>query len=361
MFHEAYHTGGLQGRTGGDFLGFSKSDKILPLRFRDEGVSLKAIRVGRYGGPEVLALEEIPSPEPGAGQALVRLEVSGVNYIDIYHRTGLYPSPLPFTPGMEGAGVVEAVGPGVVEVEVGDRVAYAMEQGSYAEAHLVEAWKLVPLPEGMSFELAAASMLQGMTAHYLTHSTYPLSGGETVLVHAAAGGVGLLLIQLAKKKGARVIGTVSTGEKAHLAREAGADEVILYTEADFEAEVRRLTDGRGAHVVYDSVGQATFEKSLNCLKPRGMMVLFGQASGPVEAFDPTVLAQKGSLFLTRPVLAAYAADRRELLQRAGDVLHWVATGELRVRIHKVYRLAEAQEAHRDLEGRKTSGKLLLVP
>lgn len=322
---------------------------------------MRAIRVHEYGGPEVLQLEEVTLPEPGGGEALVTVEAAGVNFIDVYHRTGLYPGALPFTPGMEAAGVVEAVGPGVYEVEVGDRVAYAMERGSYAERAVVPAWKLVRLPEGLDAEAGAAAMLQGMTAHYLTRSTYPLAGGETALVHAAAGGVGLLLVQMAARIGATVIGTVSTEEKARLAREAGADAVILYTEGDFAEEALRLTDGRGVHVVYDSVGQATFDQSLACLRPRGLLALFGQSSGPVPPIDPSILATGGSLFLTRPGLAHYAADRGELLERAGDVLHWVATGELRLRIDRTYPLSEAAEAHRALEGRQTAGKVLLAP
>ncbi|MCZ6660695.1 MAG: quinone oxidoreductase [bacterium] len=323
---------------------------------------MRAIRVHEYGGPEVFKLEEITLPEPGGGEALVTVEAAGVNFIDVYHRTGLYPGALPFTPGMEAAGVVEAVGPGVYEVEVGDRVAYAMERGSYAERAVVPAWKLVRLPESLDAEAGAAAMLQGMTAHYLTRSTYPLAGGETALVHAAAGGVGLLLVQMAARIGATVIGTVSTEEKASLAREAGADAVILYTEGDFAEEALRLTDGRGVHVVYDSVGQATFDQSLACLRPRGLLVLFGQSSGSVPPINPSVLATGGgSLFLTRPGLAHYAADRGELLERAGDVLHWVATGELRLRIDRTYPLSEAAEAHRALEGRQTAGKVLLAP
>ena len=307
-------------------------------------------------------LEDVALPEPGGGEALVTVEAAGVNFIDVYHRTGLYPGALPFTPGMEAAGVVEAVGPGVYEVEVGDRVAYAMERGSYAERAVVPAWKLVRLPESLDAEAGAAAMLQGMTAHYLTRSTYPLAGGETALVHAAAGGVGLLLVQMAARIGATVIGTVSTEEKARLARKAGADAVILYTEGDFAEEALRLTDGRGVHVVYDSVGQATFDQSLACLRPRGLLALFGQSSGSVPPIDPSVLATGGgSLFLTRPGLAHYAADRGELLERAGDVLHWVATGELRLRIDRTYPLSEAAEAHRALEGRQTAGKVLLAP
>ncbi len=323
---------------------------------------MRAIRVHEYGGPEVFKLEEVALPEPGGGEALVTVEAAGVNFIDVYHRTGLYPGALPFTPGMEAAGVVEAVGPGVYEVEVGDRVAYAMERGSYAERAVVPAWKLVRLPESLDAEAGAAAMLQGMTAHYLTRSTYPLAGGETALVHAAAGGVGLLLVQMAARIGATVIGTVSTEEKARLAREAGADAVILYTEGDFAEEALRLTDGRGVHVVYDSVGQATFDQSLACLRPRGLLALFGQSSGSVPPINPSVLATGGgSLFLTRPGLAHYAADRGELLERAGDVLHWVATGELRLRIDRTYPLSEAAEAHRALEGRQTAGKVLLAP
>ena len=322
---------------------------------------MRAIRIHQFGGPEVLQLEEVSAPEPGEGEARLTVEAVGVNFIDIYHRTGLYPSPLPFTPGMEAAGVVEAVGPGVYEVEVGDRVAYAMEQGSYAEAAVVPAWKLVQLPEGLDAESGAAAMLQGMTAQYLTQSTYPIAGGETVLVHAAAGGVGLLLVQMAKRLGATVIGTVSTEEKARLAREAGADHVILYTEADFAEETGRLTDGRGVHVVYDSVGQTTFEGSLASLRPRGMLALYGQSSGPVPPTDPAVLSTGGSLFLTRPGLGDYMAERGELLERAGEVLHAVATGELRLRIDRTYPLGEAAEAHRALEGRQTTGKVILVP
>jgi NADPH2:quinone reductase len=322
---------------------------------------MKAIRVHQCGGPEVLSYEDIPLPEPGPGEARVKIEAIGVNYIDIYHRTGLYKSPLPFTPGMEGAGVVDAVGPDVSELRLGDRVAYAMFQGSYAECAIVPAWKLVPLPAEVDLRTAAAAMLQGMTAHYLTHSTYPLKPGDTALVHAAAGGTGLLIIQMAKLRGARVVGTVSTEEKAALARGAGADEIILYTQADFEAEVKRLTDGQGVNVVYDSVGQVTFEKSLNCLKPRGCLALFGQSSGPVPPFDPGLLAAKGSLFLTRPSLAHYATTREELLERSGQIFAWIASGRLRLRIEKTFPLTEAAEAHRQLSGRQTTGKLLLIP
>jgi len=322
---------------------------------------MKAIRVHAHGGPEVLQYEEVPQPVPGRGEALVRIAAAGVNYIDTYHRRGLYKVPLPFTPGVEAAGVVEAVGPEVSEVQVGDRVAYTGPLGAYAEYAVVPASRLVELPEAIDFPTAAAVLLQGMTAHYLTHSTYPLKPGDTALVHAAAGGVGLLLVQVAKMRGARVIGTVSTEEKAALAREAGADEVILYTRQDFEAEVRRLTDGRGVEVVYESVGKDTFDKSLNCLAPRGYLVLFGQSSGPVPPFDPQVLNQKGSLFLTRPTLQHYVATREELLQRAGDVFGWVASGRLKVRVDSTFKLEEAAEAHRRLEGRQSAGKILLVP
>jgi NADPH2:quinone reductase len=321
---------------------------------------MKAIRVHSYGGPEVLKYEEVPIPKPGPGEARVKIEAAGVNYIDIYHRTGLYPGQFPFTPGMEGAGVVDEVGPEVSEVRVGDRVAYAMQQGSYAEYAIVPAWKLVPVPNNLSTQSAAAAMLQGMTAHYLTHSTYPLKAGDTALVHAAAGGVGLLLIQMAKRLGAKVFGTVSTEEKASLAKEVGADAVILYTQSDFEEEIKKLTNGQGVEVVYDSVGKTTFDKSLNCLKPRGYLVLFGQSSGPVPPVDLRILA-KGSYFLTRPTLSHYAANRAELLQRAGDLFRWITSGELKLRIDHTYPLAEAAKAHQALEGRKTSGKLLLIP
>ena len=322
---------------------------------------MRVIRVHQYGGPEVLKWEEQPAPKPEAGQALVRLEAVGVNYIDIYHRTGLYKNPLPFTLGLEGAGVVEAVGAGVSEVRVGERVAYQGVQGSYATHALVPAARLVSLPAGLDARTGAAAMLQGMTAHYLVHATYPLKPGETALVHAAAGGVGRLLIQMAKRLGARVLGTVSTPEKARLAKEAGADEVIQYTTQDFEAEVKRLTGGRGVPVVYDSVGKTTFEKSLNVLAPRGTLVLFGQASGPVPPVDLGTLAAKGSLYVTRPTLGHYVATREELLKRAGEVLGWVKSGELKLRIEHTFPLAQAAEAHRALEGRRTTGKVLLLP
>jgi len=322
---------------------------------------MKAIRVHKYGGPEVLTLEEVPIPEPKAGEARVKIEAIGVNYVDIYHRTGFYPLQTPFTLGQEAAGVVDAVGEGVTEVKKGDRVAYAMILGSYAEYAIVPASKLAPLPANIDAKSAAALMLQGMTAHYLTHSTYDLKKGDTALIHAAAGGVGLLLTQIAKLRGANVIGTVSTEAKAQLAKEAGADHVILYTQTDFAAEVKKITDGKGLHVVYDSVGQTTFDKGLDCLRPRGYMVLFGQSSGPVSPFDPGKLSAKGSLFLTRPTLAHYTLDRAELLQRANDLFTWTASGKLKLRIEKTFPMAEAAEAHRQLGGRKTTGKVILLP
>jgi NADPH2:quinone reductase len=321
---------------------------------------MHAVRIHQHGGPEVLRYEEVPTPAPGEGQVLVRLVACGVNFIDIYQRKGLYKLDLPATLGQEGAGVVEAVGPGVTEVKPGDRVAYSNVLGSYAEYVVVPAQRLVPIPEGVTYQQAAAAMLQGMTAHYLVTSTYPLKPGDVCLVHAAAGGVGLLLVQMAKRRGATVIGTVSTEEKAKLAREAGADHVIVYTQQDFEAEVLRVTEGRKLQVVYDSVGKDTFEKSLNCLALRGMLVLYGQSSGPVPPFDPQVLAQKGSLFLTRPVLWHYTTTREELLWRAGEVLDWVCTGELQLRVDRAYPLAQAAEAQRALEGRQTTGKVLLL-
>ena len=322
---------------------------------------MKAVRVHNFGGPEVLKNEEIAVPEPKAGEARVKIEAIGLNYIDIYQRTGLYPLPLPFTVGREAAGLVDATGPNVTAVKVGDRVAYAMEPGAYAEYAVVPAWKLVPVPANVDSRSAAATMLQGMTAHYLTHSTYALKNGETALVHAAAGGVGLLLIQIAKNLGATVIGTVGTEAKADLAKQAGADHVILYTQVDFLPEVKRVTSGAGVHVVYDSVGATTFEKSLDCLRPRGCLALFGQASGPVPPFDLGNLAAKGSLFVTRPTLVHYMSDRRELLERAGDLFNWIASGKLKLRIEKTFPLAEAAEAHRQLEGRRTTGKVLLIP
>jgi NADPH2:quinone reductase len=322
---------------------------------------MKAIRVESYGGPERLVYTDVDKPNLKPGEALVRIEAIGVNFIDVYHRTGLYPLPLPFTLGTEAAGTVEEVAPDVSEIEVGDRVAYTMAIGSYAEYATVPAARLVKMPAEMDAQSGAAAMLQGMTAHYLTTSTYALKRGDTALVHAAAGGVGLLLIQMAKRIGARVFGTVSTEEKARIAREAGADEIIIYTEQDFQEEVKRLTEGKGVQVVYDSVGKTTFMKSLDSLAPRGMLALFGQSSGNVPPFDAALLAQKGSLFLTRPSLAAYTLTREELLWRAADVLKWVSAGELKLKIGKTFPLSEAAEAHRQLEGRATTGKLLLIP
>ncbi|HEY6998188.1 MAG TPA: quinone oxidoreductase [Candidatus Binatia bacterium] len=322
---------------------------------------MKAIRIHNHGGPEVLAYEDVPVPEPRAGEARVKIEASGVNFIDIYHRTGLYPMNRPCTLGSEGAGIVDALGEGVTEVKQGDRVAYAMIPGSYAEYALVPAGKLVPVPDDIDAKSAAGIMLQGMTAHYLTHSAYPLQKDETALIHAAAGGVGLLLVQLAKMLGARVIGTVSTQAKADLVRQAGADEIVLYTQADFLAEAKRITNGQGVHVVYDSVGATTFEKSLDCLRARGYLVLFGQSSGPVAAFDPAKLAVKGSLFLTRPSLAHYTLTRAELLRRATDLFAWMQAGKLKLRIEKSLPLQDASEAQQLLEKRRTTGKLILVP
>ncbi len=322
---------------------------------------MRAICVESHGGPEVLRLTDLPDPTPEEGQLLVRLEAAGVNFIDVYHRTGLYPSPLPLTLGLEGAGVVTGVGPEVSGFREGDRVTWTNVQGSYAEAVLVPADKALAVPEGVETRTAAAVMIQGMTAHYLCHDTYSLKPGDVCLVHAAAGGVGLLLVQMARERGARVFGTVSTEEKAALAREAGADEVILYTREDFLEAVKRLTDGRGLNVVYDSVGKTTAEKSLDCLMPLGMMVFYGNSSGPAPPIDPLTLTQKGSLFLTRPTLFHYIADRASLEARAGDVLGAVAAGRLKVRIGQTFPLSEAAEAHRALEGRRTTGKVLLLP
>ena len=322
---------------------------------------MRAIRIEAFGGPEVLRLADVPEPVPGNGEIVVRCEASGINYLDTYHRTGLYPNPLPFVPGMEGAGVVTAVGPEVTLFRVGDRVAWTSAIGSYAASVKMPAEKAVAVPEGVELRTAAAVMLQGMTAHYLTASTFPLAKGHTCLVHAAAGGVGLLLVQMAKQRGARVIGTVGSEAKAALARAAGADELILYRSEDFLAAVKRLTNGRGVDVVYDGVGKETAPKSLDCLALRGMMVFFGNASGPVGPIDPLVLSQKGSLFLTRPTLFHYVADRASLEARAADVLGQVAAKRLEVRIDRAFPLAEAAAAHQALESRQTTGKLLLVP
>ena len=322
---------------------------------------MKAVRVHTAGGPEVLQYEDVPAPEPGARQVVVKIAAAGVNFVDVYQRRGLYPVPLPFTAGQEAAGTVTQVGSGAGDVKLGDCVAYTGVLGAYAELAVVPADRLVPLPKDVSARQAAALMLQGMTAHYLATNTYPLQPGDTCLVHAAAGGVGLLLCQIAKLRGARVIGTVSTAAKAELAREAGADEVILYTERDFEEEVKRLTGGAGVQVVYDSVGQTTFAKGLNCLVRRGMMVLYGQSSGPVAPLDLQVLSQKGSLFATRPTLHHYVVTRAELLARAGEVMTWVRAGRLKLRIGGEFALAQAGEVHRQLEARRTTGKLLLIP
>lgn len=322
---------------------------------------MKAIRVEQNGGPEVLELVDLPVPEPKANEAVVKLAASGVNFIDVYHREGRYKVPLPFTPGQEGAGVVTEIGSDVKSVKKGDRVAWTGLLGGYAQYSAVPADRLVAIPSSVSDQQAAAAMLQGMTAHYLCHDTYPLKRGETALIHAAAGGVGLLLVQMAHNIGARILATVSTEEKAKLAHEAGADEIIFYTKSDFEAETKRLTNGQGVHVVYDSVGKTTFEKGLNVLRARGMMVLFGGSSGAVPPFDPIVLTQKGSLFLTRPSLGNYIASREELLARSADVFAMMASGKLKLRIEHTYPLAEAQRAHRELEARKTTGKLLLIP
>lgn len=322
---------------------------------------MKAIQVSQVGGPEALTLVDLPIPTPKPNEALVQIKAAGVNFIDVYFREGRYPAPLPFINGQEAAGVVTEVGSEVSNVAVGDRVAYTSALGSYAEYAAVPAARLVKVPDALTFEQAAAAMLQGMTAHYLVHSTYVLKQGETALVHAAAGGVGLLLVQMAKKIGARVIATAGTEEKAQLARDAGADECIVYTQADFETETRRLTDGKGVHVVYDGVGKATFDKDLEVLMPRGYLVLFGGASGAVPPFDLIKLSQKGSLYVTRPTLNHYTATREELEWRASEVMQMIAVGDLKLRIHKVYPLAQAEQAHRDLEGRKTTGKLLLQP
>ncbi len=320
---------------------------------------MKTIRIHQPGDAAALRLDEAPMPVPGPGEARVKISFAGLNFIDVYQRSGLYPLPLPAVMGNEGAGIVDAVGEGVTEVQAGQRVAFAMHRGSYAEAVVVPAWKLVPLPETVTDAQGAAIMLQGMTAHYLTHSIYPLKAGDTCLVHAAAGGVGVLLTQIARKRDARVLGTAGSEEKAALARSMGADEVILYRETDFEEEVRRLTDGAGVNVVYDAVGCDTFLKGLNVLKPRGYMVLYGLSSGPAEPVDPQLLNQKGGLFLTRPSLAHYAATREELLWRAHDLFTWVGDGSLQLRVDRTFPLAQAAEAHRYIEGRHTQGKVLL--
>jgi len=322
---------------------------------------MNAIPVSQPGGPEALNLVDLPVPQPKPNEALVQIKASGVNFIDVYYREGRYPAPLPFIVGQEAAGIITELGSGVSGLDVGDRVAYTGVLGSYAEYVAVADDRLVKIPEQLDFPQAAAAMLQGMTAHYLSHSTYPIKRGEAVLIHAAAGGVGLLLVQMAKKLGARVIGTAGSAEKAQLAKDAGADEVILYTEQDFDAETLRLTEGKGVDVVYDGVGKTTFARDLRILRPRGYLVLFGGASGAVPPFDLLELSKHGSLFVTRPTLHNYIATREELEQRADEVMQMMMAGELRLRIHKTYPLAEAESAHRDLEGRKTTGKLLLVP
>ena len=325
---------------------------------------MRAIQISRTGGPEVLELNDVPNPTPGAGQALIRIEATGVNFIDIYFREGRYPSPLPFIPGQEAAGTIEALGPDIptqpTHFTVGDRVAWCGVPGTYAECALAPTARLVRIPDGVTAQQAAASLLQGMTAHYLAFSTYPIQSGDSILIHAGAGGVGLLVIQIAKHLGARVFTTVSTEEKAALAREAGADEVILYTREDFPTRVRELTHGKGLPVVYDSVGKTTFEGSLACLRPRGLLALFGGSSGAVPPFDLIKLSTMGSLFITRPTLKDYTATRDELDWRSGDIFRWIADGTLKLRIEHTYPLAEAAQAHRDLEARKTTGKILLL-
>jgi NADPH2:quinone reductase len=322
---------------------------------------MKAIQIHETGGPEVMKPVELPIPQPGPGQVLIRVEAVGVNFIEIYFRKGVYKAALPLTPGSEAAGTVEELGPGVTGFTTGDTVASVGVLGSYAEYALVPAASLVKVPAGLSMQQAAAALLQGMTAHYLSHSTYPLKAGDTALVHAGAGGVGLLLTQMAARIGARVITTVSTAEKAKLSREAGASDVILYAKQDFVAEVKRLTNSKGVDVVYDSVGKTSFEGSLNCLRPRGMLALFGASSGPVPPFDLIQLSSKGSLFITRPTLWHYVATRAELEWRSGDVLGWIASGKLKLRTEHVYPLSEAAQAQTDLEARKTTGKILLEP
>jgi NADPH:quinone reductase len=329
---------------------------------------VKAVRVHELGAPEVLRHEEVADPEPNAGEALVRIAAAGINYLDIYYRSGFHwgghhQRPLPYIPGAEAAGTVVAVGSEVTDVKIGDRVAYGISNGygSYAECCAVRAWQLIKLPAAIDFQTAAAVMLQGMTAHYLTHSTFPIKSGDTALIHAAAGGTGLLLIQLAKMRGAKVFGTTSSAEKTQLAMSAGADAVIDYTKIDFAAEVKRLTGGRGVNVVYDSVGKATYEKSLDSLAPLGMLVLFGQASGPVPPFDTAILNAKGSLCLARPSLTHNVANRDDVLKRAGDLFGWIEAGKLKVTIGKTFPLVGAASAHRQLEARQSVGKLLLIP
>ena len=321
---------------------------------------MKAVRISAYGGPEVMKYQDVPDPAPGEGQALVQIQAVGVNFTDTYSRSGVNPPQLPWIVGVEGAGTVQKVGPGVTNVKEGDLVAYSSSPGSYAEMAVVPAWRLIKMPQGLDAKAGAAAMLQGMTAHYLCHSTYKVQSGDRILVHAGAGGVGLLLIQMVKRLGGYVFSTVSTDAKAELARGAGADQVILYTQQDFAAEVKKATDGKGVQAVYDAVGKTTFDKSISCLARRGYMVLYGQASGSVPPIDPRILGN-GSLFLTRPGLGDYTTTREELEQRAGDVLGWVKSGALKLRVEHVFPLSEAAEAHRQLESRSTTGKLLLIP
>jgi NADPH2:quinone reductase len=322
---------------------------------------MKAIQVRETGGPEALTLVDIPVPKPKPNEVVVEVSAAGINFIDIYFREGRYPAALPFISGQEAGGVVSEVGAEVKSFKPGDRVAYTGIMGAYAEYAAVPADRLVRVPEGITDQQAAAAMLQGMTAHYLVHDTYPLKEGETALIHAAAGGVGLLLVQMAKNIGARVLATTGTEDKAKLAREAGADEVILYSQQDFEAETKRLTNGKGVHVIYDGVGKTTFDEDLNILRPRGYLVLFGAASGAVPPFDLVKLSQKGSLYVTRPTLANYIASHEELQQRAAQVLNMITKGTVKLRIEHIYPLRDAQQAHRDLEARKTTGKLLIIP
>jgi NADPH2:quinone reductase len=322
---------------------------------------MKAVRIKEHGGSEVMSYEDVEQPQATASEVLIKVEAAGINYIDTYQRSGLYQIPLPATLGLEASGTVAQIGSDVSRFQVGDRVAYTNVLGAYAEYAAVDQDKVVSIPNEVSFEEGAAAMLQGCTAHYLSQSTYPIKNGDSCLIHAAAGGVGLILIQMAKNAGAYVIGTVSTEEKAELARAAGADEVILYTQTDFEAEVKRITDGKGVNVVYDSVGKTTFEKSIDCLQRFGYMVLYGNASGPVTEFNPATLGPKGSLFLTRPTLFDYTADRESLEWRSGDVFKWIAEGKLTLRLEHFFALADAQEAHDALEGRKTTGKIILKP
>lgn len=323
--------------------------------------AMKAIQVQKTGGPEVLTLVDLPVPKPKPNEALVRVSASGVNFIDVYFREGRYPSSLPFVDGQEAAGTVAEVGSEVKSLKPGDRVAYTSVIGSYAAYAVVPADRLLKVPDKIQDQEAAAAMLQGMTAHYLIYSSYALKKGDTALIHAAAGGVGLLLVQMAKNIGAHVIATAGSEEKAKVARDAGADDAIIYTQQDFEAETKRITDGKGVHVVYDGVGKSTFEKDLNIMRPRGYVILFGGASGPVPPFDPIKLSQKGSLFLTRPTLIHYTSTREELEWRANDVFNMIGSGKLKLRIAHTYKLEDAQQAHRDLEGRKTTGKILLLP